>query len=90
MARIAHRGRSVRRRCFVADDNALIMPAFGAYAGGLNVRDPAFAAVRHVPFTAHMLGGDRVYAVNGGALSAGLGCRSPARGPQGLPVMPGL
>ena len=33
------------------------MPAFGAYAGGLNVRDRAFAEVfGSLAFTAHMLG----------------------------------
>jgi uncharacterized protein len=35
-------GRSVRRRCFVSDGRTLIMPAFGAFTGGLNVRDGAF------------------------------------------------
>ena len=40
------------------------MPAFGAYAGGLNVRDRAFAQVfGTLAFTAHMLGERRVYAV---------------------------
>ena len=40
------------------------MPAFGAYAGGLNVRDRAFARVfQTLTFTAHMLGERRVYAV---------------------------
>jgi metallophosphoesterase superfamily enzyme len=40
------------------------MPAFGAYAGGLNVRDRAFAAVfETLAFTAHMLGERRIYAV---------------------------
>ena len=35
-------GRSLRRRCFVSDGRTLIMPAFGAFTGGLNVRDIAF------------------------------------------------
>jgi hypothetical protein len=40
------------------------MPAFGAYAGGLNVRHRAFAAVfETLSFTAHMLGERRVYSV---------------------------
>jgi metallophosphoesterase superfamily enzyme len=43
------------------------MPAFGAYAGGLNVRDRAFARVfGTLAFTAHMLGERRVYAVAAG------------------------
>ncbi|HVM99307.1 MAG TPA: ligase-associated DNA damage response endonuclease PdeM [Caulobacteraceae bacterium] len=33
---------SVRRRAFVTDGERLVMPAFGAFAGGLNVRDTAF------------------------------------------------
>ena len=35
----------VRRRCFVTDGERLILPAFGAYAGGLNVRDRAFSGM---------------------------------------------
>src|SRR5690606_38794961 len=30
---------TVRRRCFVTDGERAVLPAFGAYAGGLNVRD---------------------------------------------------
>jgi DNA ligase-associated metallophosphoesterase len=44
-ARVVGAGRSVRRRCFVTDGRRLILPAFGAYAGGLNVRDQAFAGL---------------------------------------------
>jgi DNA ligase-associated metallophosphoesterase len=64
IARVARRGRAVSRRCFAGDGRRLVMPAFGAYAGGLNVRDRAFADVfRTLAFTAHMLGERRVYAV---------------------------
>jgi hypothetical protein len=64
LARVARRGRAVSRRCFAGDGNRLVMPAFGAYAGGLNVRDRAFAELfRTLAFTAHMLGERRVYAV---------------------------
>jgi DNA ligase-associated metallophosphoesterase len=62
-ARIAHRGRAVSRRCFAADKTRLVMPAFGAYTGGLNIRDAAFVDVfGPLAFTAHMLGEDRLYA----------------------------
>jgi DNA ligase-associated metallophosphoesterase len=37
------RGRSVSRRCFLYDDRRLILPAFGAYTGGLHVDSPALA-----------------------------------------------
>ena len=64
VARVARRGRAVSRRCFVSDSVRLVMPAFGAYTGGLNVRDRAFAEVfETLTFTAHMLGLERVYAV---------------------------
>jgi DNA ligase-associated metallophosphoesterase len=64
IARVAKRGRAVSRRCFACDGKRAVMPAFGAYAGGLNVRDRAFAAVfETLAFTAHMLGERRIYAV---------------------------
>jgi uncharacterized protein len=64
LARVARRGRAVSRRCFASDGERLVMPAFGAYAGGLNVRDGAFAALFGArPFTAHMLGLRRLYAI---------------------------
>ncbi len=64
MARVSARGRSVSRRCFASDGRRLVMPAFGAYAGGLNVRHRAFADVfGTLAFTAHMLGEGRIYAL---------------------------
>ena len=63
VARIAHRGRTVSRRCFAADKTRMVMPAFGAFTGGLNVRDAAFADLfGTLAFTAHMLGEGRLYA----------------------------
>jgi DNA ligase-associated metallophosphoesterase len=63
VARIAHRGRAVGRRCFAADQARMVMPAFGAFAGGLNIRDRAFLDLfGSLAFTAHMLGEDRLYA----------------------------
>ena len=41
-ARICGPAGAVRRRCFASDGQRLILPAFGAYAGGLNLRDAAF------------------------------------------------
>jgi hypothetical protein len=64
VARVAQRGRTTSRRCFAGDGRRLVMPAFGAYAGGLNVRDAAFADVfGTLAFTAHMLGERRLYAI---------------------------
>lgn len=54
---------TVRRRCFVTDGERVILPAFGAYAGGLNVRDVAFAGMFVRPPLAGALGPQRVRAV---------------------------
>jgi DNA ligase-associated metallophosphoesterase len=63
VARVSHRGRAVSRRCFAADAKRMVMPAFGAFTGGLNVRDAAFADLfGTLAFTAHMLGERRLYA----------------------------
>jgi len=56
-------GRSVRRRCFVSDGLRLVLPAFGAYAGGLDVRETPITALFAGPYHAYMLGSRRVYAV---------------------------
>ena len=65
VARVAQRGRAVSRRCFAGDGRRLVMPAFGAYAGGLNVRDQAILGLfGTLTFTAHMLGAQRLYAIS--------------------------
>jgi uncharacterized protein len=64
LARVARRGRAVSRRCFASNGRRLVMPAFGAYAGGLNIRDRAIAALfGTLTFTAHMLGERRLYSI---------------------------
>jgi DNA ligase-associated metallophosphoesterase len=70
--RVVQRGRSVRRRCFATDGERLILPAFGAYTGSLNVLDRAYRRLfRWESFVAHMLGADRVFAVAGTMLRPG-------------------
>ena len=61
-ASIKVRGRRMTRRCFVSDGVRLILPAFGAYAGGLDVRNPAFAATFPGPFVVYLLGRNTVHA----------------------------
>ncbi len=69
VARIARRGTVIRRRCFATDGNRLVMPAFGAYAGGLNLRDEAFAPLfRRHQLEAWMMGRANVYPVLGSLL----------------------
>lgn len=53
----------LRRRCFVADSHRLILPAFGAFTGGLNVCDPAFSAVFPAAPVAYLCGDGAVIAV---------------------------
>lgn len=63
-ARVATRGRSVERRCFASDGERAVMPAFGAYAGGLSIRDAAFAKLfGTAAFTAHVLGDSRLHTI---------------------------
>jgi uncharacterized protein len=62
VARINQRGRSITRRCFVGDGRRLVMPAFGAFTGGLNIRDSACVSLfGSLDFTAHLLGERRLY-----------------------------
>lgn len=41
-ARVSLYGHTIRRPCFIGNGRRLVMPAFGAYTGGLNVLDAAF------------------------------------------------
>jgi uncharacterized protein len=63
-ARVSTRGRSTERRCFASDGERAVMPAFGAYTGGLNIRDAAFAKIFGSPgFLAHVLGDSRMHTI---------------------------
>jgi DNA ligase-associated metallophosphoesterase len=62
-ARVMGKSRSVRRRCFVTDGRRLILPAYGAYAGGLSIRDRAFSGLFQRPPLVCAIGSTRVHAV---------------------------
>ncbi len=65
VAAVVRRGRRLRRRCFVSDGTRLIMPAFGAYTGGLNVKSDAFAPVYPSgKFWTWLLGRDSIYRIH--------------------------
>ena len=69
VARIARRGEGIRRKCFATDGHRLVMPAFGAYAGGLNVLDEAFGPLfARRQLEAWMMGRADVYPVLGSLL----------------------
>jgi DNA ligase-associated metallophosphoesterase len=60
-ARIATRGKSIARPCFVANTARLMLPAFGAYTGGLDVRDPAIAGLFRRGARLFLLGRERLF-----------------------------
>ncbi len=62
-ARVTRRGRSIRARCFASDGNRMVLPAFGAYTGGLDVRERALRSLFADKFLAYVLGTSQVYAV---------------------------
>ncbi|MCG6122838.1 MAG: ligase-associated DNA damage response endonuclease PdeM [Microvirga sp.] len=68
VAKVVGRGGRVRRRCFAMSRERCVMPAFGAYAGGLNVRDAAFVPLFPEGFVAGVIGRERVYSVGAGML----------------------
>ena len=64
-AQIHIAGRSTRRPCFVHDNRLLILPAYGASTGSINILSPAFAGLLHWPaLEVTMLGKDRIYPVS--------------------------
>ncbi|WP_295706906.1 ligase-associated DNA damage response endonuclease PdeM [uncultured Brevundimonas sp.] len=63
-AKVVAYSRGVRRPCFVTDGRRIVLPAFGAFTGGLNVRDPAIAGLFASPPMAAALGRDRVHALS--------------------------
>ncbi|WP_375283217.1 ligase-associated DNA damage response endonuclease PdeM [Marinicauda pacifica] len=63
-AKVRGRAGSVRARCFLSDGSRLIMPAFGAYTGGLNLRDAAYAPCFSTPPDAWVLGRSKVVRVS--------------------------
>ena len=58
---IATRVKRVRRKCFVSNGVRCVMPALGAFTGGLDVYDEAFAPLFPGAFSAYALGRERVY-----------------------------
>lgn len=55
-ARLTRRGTRIARRCFLADDSRVILPAFGTYTGGLDARDQIFSALLAPQAMAFLLG----------------------------------
>ena len=61
-AKVCIRGRSLRRRCFATDGARLVLPAFGVFAGGLNVLDRAWEPlIPAARLDAYLMGSGRLY-----------------------------
>ncbi|HEV7268838.1 MAG TPA: ligase-associated DNA damage response endonuclease PdeM [Falsiroseomonas sp.] len=70
----------VTRPCFLADAKRLLLPAFGAYTGGLDIRDPAIAALFPRGGRAFLRGGERLFSFPTGPLRASVLRREVATG----------
>lgn len=68
-ATLVRRARAVRRPCFAADRNRLVMPSFGVMTGGLDLTHQAFMGLFDTErLTAHMLSQGRIHSFSYGAL----------------------
>jgi len=63
-AKLSVYGTTIRRPCFVGNGQRLVMPAFGAFTGGLNVLDDAFEPLfGNDGFSVWMRGAEGLYPV---------------------------
>jgi DNA ligase-associated metallophosphoesterase len=69
VASVVRRGRRLRRKCFIADQSRMVLPAFGAYTGGLSIwAEPFHGLFGDGGFGVWMLGRDKVYKVRNSLL----------------------
>lgn len=61
-ASLIRRGRRLSGRCFVSDARRLILPAYGAFTGGLDVLDPALTRLFGTDMRVHLIGRRGVHA----------------------------
>ena len=69
-ATVEARTGAVSRPCFVFDGRRLMMPAFGAYTGGLDVRDPAIHRLFPQGGRVFLVGKDRLFSFEIGRAGA--------------------
>jgi DNA ligase-associated metallophosphoesterase len=75
-ARVVTRAAEIMRPCFMCGADKIILPSFGAYTGGLDVRSPAIAAHFPAGGRAYLLGKERLFTFE-----------VPARAAEGAPGM---
>lgn len=66
------RGGSVSRPCFIVDSRRIVMPAFGAYTGGLDIGHAAIARLFPRGARIFLLGRDRLFSFPTAAIRTGL------------------
>lgn len=66
-ARVRLGARRVSRPCFIEDGRRMILPAFGAFAGGLDVREPEISRLFPRGYRIHLTGGRKVYSFDAGS-----------------------
>ncbi len=68
-ASLETRAGRVTRPCFLTDPQRVVLPAFGALTGGLDVRDPALAALAPRGGRVFLLGRERLFSAPTAALA---------------------
>lgn len=81
-ATMATRAGGITRPCFVADARRVMLPAFGAYTGGLDAAEPAIASLFPRGARAFLLGRDRLFSMPTAARRPAA-ARQAAAGPRG-------
>ena len=62
-ARVKLRAKQLSARCFLQSGYDFIMPAFGSYTGGLNIRDAAFDAILTNTAIVHLLHDGKIFSM---------------------------
>lgn len=79
------RAGAVTRACFLSDGRRVLLPAFGAYAGGLDIADPAIARLFPRGGRAFLVGAERLFSFPTGPLR-----RMPQRGGHQGTITPSM
>ncbi|MFT8462221.1 ligase-associated DNA damage response endonuclease PdeM [Acetobacter persici] len=61
--RMRIKGHTITRPCFITGTDRLILPAFGAYTGGLSISDPAFVRLFPQGSTVYVWGAEQIHRV---------------------------
>ena len=61
VASLKARGKTLSGRCFGFDDRRLLLPAYGAYTGGLDILTPVVARHFRRPFQVQIIAGSGLY-----------------------------